>query len=88
MPLYRELVPIFSWDIFLVETLLEVLGVYIDWRSAGAAAEYQVHTVLSSDVFTTELCNASTSMPASYIAKFHSALRRPLLGLVGAFSGS
>ena len=35
MPLYRELVPIFSWDIFLVETLLEVLGVYIDWRSAG-----------------------------------------------------
>ena len=87
MPLYRELVPIFSWDIFLVETLLEVLGVYIDC-GVQAAAEYQVHSVLSSDVFTTELCNASTSMAASYITKFHSALRRPLLGLVGAFSGS
>ena len=69
MPLYRELVPIFSWDIFLVETLLEVLGVYIDWRSAGGRRRIpSADCILSSDVFNQELCNASTCM-ANYSCK-------------------
>ena len=66
----RELVPSFSRDIFLVATLLEVLGVYTDWRSAGGRRRIpSADCTLSSDVFTQELCNASTCM-ANYSCKW------------------
>ena len=42
----RELVPSFSRDIFLVATLLEVLGVYTDWRSAGGRRRIPSYTEL------------------------------------------
>ena len=54
---HRELVPGFSRDIFLVATLLEVLGVYIDCRTGGGRRRIPSYTELR--IRTKEWCYAS-----------------------------